>query len=103
MGAYTDNRLSLREEKSFESLTGTLNWESEVELSDYMDASIAKIRNVRSNPAATDSLLKEIKDRLESKSSVSKALKLLHKVFLSDGRSWAEANFYRQVESLLKK
>lgn len=103
MGAYTDNRLSLREEKAFESLTGTLNWESETELSDYMTDAIAKIRSIRSNPSATDGLLDEVKRRLTSKTSVTKALKLLHQVFASDGRSWAEANFYRQVESLLKK
>lgn len=103
LGAYTDNRLSLREEKAFESVTGTMDWESETALSDYMDDAIAKTRSVRSNPAATDSFLLEVKQRLQSKVSISKALKLLHQVFTSDGRSWAEANFYREVESLLKK
>ena len=103
LGAYTDNRLSLREEKAFESLTGRMNWDSETELSDYMDSAIAKVRANRSNPSATEGLLDEVKQRLTSKASVTKALKLLHQVFASDGRSWAEANFYRQVESVLKK
>ena len=102
LGAYADNRLSLREEKSFESLTGTLNWESSTELSDYMDAAIAKVRSVRNNPSATNGFLKEVKRRLVSRSSIAKALNLLHRVFVSDGRSYEEANFYRQVESLLK-
>ena len=102
MGAYTDNRLSLREEKAFESLTGTLNWESETELSDYMDKAIARIRDIRSNPRATEGFLNTVKERLDSRTSVTKVLKLLHQIFASDGRSWAEANFYRQVETLLK-
>lgn len=102
LGAYTDNRLSLREEKAFESLTGTLSWESETELSDFMKDAIAKVRSVRSNPSAKEGLLNEVKERLNSPTSVKKALNLLHKVFVSDGRSYEEANFYRQVESLLK-
>ena len=102
LGAYTDNRLSLREEKAFESLTGTLSWESEIELSDYIKDAIAKVRSIRSNPSAKAGLLGEIKERLHSRSSVSKALNLLHKVFISDGRSYDEANFYREVESVLK-
>ena len=103
LGAYTDNRLSLREEKAFESLTGTLSWESEIELSDYIKDAIAKVRSIRSNSSAKTGLLGEIKERLHSRSSVSKALNLLHKVFISDGRSYDEANFYREVESVLKK
>lgn len=102
LGAYADNRLSLREEKAFESLTGTLSWESETGLPDYMDAAIAKVRSVRSNPSAKEGLLIKVKERLHTRASVSKALNLLHKVFISDGRSYDEANFYREVESVLK-
>ena len=94
LGAYTDNRLSLREEKAFESLTGTLNWESETELSDYIKDSIANVRSVRSNPPAKEGLLNKVKERLASRVSVKKALGLLHKVFISDGRSYDEATFW---------
>ncbi|QXD25167.1 hypothetical protein F7C95_04500 [Opitutia bacterium ISCC 51] len=103
LGAYTDNRLSLREEKAFEALTETLSWESETELSDFMKDAIAKVRSVRSNPSAKEDLLIKVKERLNSLTSVKKALNLLNKVFISDGRSYDEANFYREVESLLKK
>ena len=102
LGAYTDNRLSLREEKAFDSITGTLNWESPTTLTDYMDASIAKIRGARNNPSATDGLLNKVKERIRSKPAIARSLKLLHQVFASDGRSYAEAHFYRKVESLLK-
>jgi len=102
LGAYADSQLTLAEEEVFDGLKGSMNWESVTDISDYIDSSTAKARAIRSNPPAVNRFLEEVKARLASRSSITKALNLLHKVFISDGRSYEEANFYRRVENLLK-
>lgn len=79
-----------------------MNWKSDVDISYYIYTATERARNAKSDPDAVEEYLKYVCERLESRSSTSHALDLLHRVFSSDGNTEKENEFYRMVERILK-
>ena len=103
LGVYVDNHLSLAEDEAFESITGKMNWESERDISYYIYTATERARQARADQGAIEEYLEFVSERLESRTSASHALDLLNRLFSADGSNEKENQFYRKVESILKK
>lgn len=102
LAVYIDNHLSVAENEAFDSMTGKLNWESDRDLSHYIYHATERARHARTDEGAVNEYLSFVAERLESRTSVSHALDLLHRLFSADGSHEKESHFYRTAESVLR-
>jgi hypothetical protein len=99
MGIYFDDHLSLSESEEFKSLTDLIGWESDLDISVYVDNTILRVRNVRSSEEALTEFIRYIAERLNSAGSRERALELLNRLLRTDGKTDTENVFFKQVEA----
>lgn len=102
MGIYFDNHLSLGESEEFKSVSDSIGWESDLDISVYIDTTIGNVRNARSSEETTTEFLNYVVRRLDSSGSRERALELLNRLFRIDGKTDTEKIFFRQVETVFE-
>ncbi|MGB0414814.1 MAG: hypothetical protein ACPGJU_10265 [Coraliomargarita sp.] len=98
---YVDNHLSLAESAELEESAGVLGWESVTDLDTYISTATARARDARSAESLRAEYIQHAVERLSSDASKERALELLNKVFLADGKNEVEKAFFKQVETAL--
>lgn len=101
MAIYVDNHLSLAESAELEESAGVLGWESVTDLDTYISTATARARNARSDEGLRGDYIAFAAERLAGAAAKERALELLDKVFLADGKNDVEAAFLEQVEAAL--
>jgi hypothetical protein len=99
LGIYIDNHLSLSETSEFDTSTESLGWDSQTGPSIYISNATNRARDARSNEAATAELIAFVARRLTSVGSKDRALSLLNRLLMSDGKTEKETAFFKQVET----
>ncbi|CAA6676740.1 MULTISPECIES: hypothetical protein [unclassified Lentimonas] len=98
LGVYIDNHLSLSETSEFDSATEALGWESMTGPSIYINSATNRARDVRLSEDATAEFIRFAAQRLTSAGSKERALVLLNRLLMSDGKTDKEKAFFSQVE-----
>ncbi|WP_269524481.1 hypothetical protein [Coraliomargarita parva] len=101
MAVYVDSHLSLRESHEFDGLTDSLGWESGTAVDFYACNATNRVYGALSCEDSTREFVDFAAQRLKSKASRERALELLNKLFQSDGKTEAEAKFFKRVEASL--
>ncbi len=101
MAIYVDNHLSLAESKELEESTDALGWESVTDLETYISTATARARDARSDEGLRAEYINFVAERLTTYAGKERALELLNKVFLADGKNEVEKAFFKQVEAVL--
>ena len=99
LGIYYDDHLSLGESEEFRSVVNSIGWESELEVSGYINNAILRVRSIRSSDETCSDFIRQIAKRLTSAGSRERALKLLNRLFRTDGKTNIEKAFFQQVEA----
>lgn len=99
MAIYVDDHLSLSETKEFDDTAESLGWDSNTGLSVYIDSATDRARTARSSEEGTDEMVGFIAERLTSKGSKERALTLLNHLFMADGKTDKEKDFFSKVEA----
>jgi hypothetical protein len=98
LAVYVDDHLSLSESSEFDAATDSMGWDSSTGPSVYICNATARARVARSSEAATAQYIAFVSERLKSAGSKERALELLNRLFMSDGKTDKEKVFFKQVE-----
>ncbi len=98
LATYVDDHLSLSESKEFDDAADALGWESNTGPSVYISNATGRARTARSSEAATSQFIDYVAERLISNGSKERALELLNRLFIADGKTDKEKAFFKQVE-----
>ncbi len=99
LGIYIDNHLSLGETSEFDASTESLGWDSTTGPSIYISNATTRARDVRLSEDAIAEFIRFAASRLTSAGSKERALTLLNRLLMSDGKTEKEADFFKQVEA----
>ncbi|MGB0744789.1 MAG: hypothetical protein ACPGSB_09710 [Opitutales bacterium] len=99
MAIYVDDHLSLSETKEFDDTTDTLGWDSNTGLSVYISSATDRARTARTSEEGTEAFISFVAERLNSKGSKERALTLLNHLFMADGKTDKEKDFFSKVEA----
>lgn len=98
LSTYIDRHLSLSESNAFDDAAESLGWDSQTGPSIYISNATNRARDTGSSEAATAELIAFVARRLTSVGSKERALSLLNRLLMSDGKTEKEADFFKQVE-----
>lgn len=82
---YADNVLTLPENDRIEKVSEEMKWESAMPAAQYLNLSIAKVRDVLDNQAKADDLLEDIRTRLGTAEMRREAYEACRDLAKSDG------------------
>lgn len=99
LAVYADNHLSLSESGEFDATAESLGWDSITAPSIYINNATNRAREAHSSEAATAELIRFVAKRLTSVGSKARALDLLNRLLMSDGKTDKEMAFFKQVEA----
>lgn len=99
MAIYVDDHLSLSESKELDDSTESLGWDSSTGVSVYISTATDRARTARSSEAATAQFIDYAAERLSSKAARQRALELLNRLFMADGKTDKEKVFFNKVET----
>ena len=99
MAIYVDDHLSLSETKQLDESTETLGWASSTGLTVYISTATNRVRTARSSEEATAQFVDYVGERLKSDGAKERALELLNRLFMADGKTEKEKVFFDQVEA----
>jgi Tellurite resistance protein TerB. len=97
LAAYADNHLSFNESREFDEATESLGWESSTGISVYLSNATDRARNARGNVTP---FIEFVAERLNSPAAKDRALELLNRLFIADGKDEKEQAFFKQVEAV---
>jgi hypothetical protein len=100
LGTYVDRHISLSESKAFDDAADALGWDSQTGPSIYISNATSRARDAHRSEATTAELIAFIARRLTSVGAKERALSLLNRLFMADGRTEKEAEFFKQVEAV---
>ncbi|MGJ8637966.1 MAG: hypothetical protein ACSHYA_01115 [Opitutaceae bacterium] len=100
LAIYIDGHLSLSESNEFDGAADSLGWESSTDISVYMNSATDRARNARLNEESVAELITWVGQRLTSAGSKERALELLNRLLMSDGKTEVEKTFFQQVEAV---
>ena len=99
LAVYIDNHLSLSETTEFDAATEALGWDSSTGPSIYINSATTRARDVRLSEDAVAEFIHFANKRLASPASKERALVLLNRLLMSDGKTDKEKAFFKQVET----
>ena len=99
LAIYVDNHVSLGETQEFDDATDALGWDSTTGPFVYINAATSRARDVRLSEDAIGEFIRFAASRLTSAGSKARALTLLNRLLMSDGKTEKEAAFFKQVEA----
>ncbi|MFT5837211.1 MAG: hypothetical protein ACI9ZV_000715 [Candidatus Azotimanducaceae bacterium] len=99
LATYVDGHLSLSETKEFDDAADAMGWESSTGPSVYISNATDRARTARSGKETTAEFINYVAARLGSSGSRERALELLNRLFLADGKTEQEKVFFKQVEA----
>jgi hypothetical protein len=103
LAIYVDNRLSISETSELDASTESLGWDSITGPSIYISNATNRARDARSSEGATAEFIVYAANRLSSAGSKARALELLNRLLMSDGKTDKEKAFFLQVEVAFAK
>lgn len=86
---FADNHLSLAEDKVLQDEAAQFNWDSGVDIDNYISSAISRVRTARTNKLEAG-FLKNATSRLQSSYAKATARSLMVTLFRSDGEVDAE-------------
>lgn len=89
---YADNRIALTESEHIDQLSDELSWESPNPLVQYLNASVARVRDVHSNPDSVQDFLDDVFQRLRTREMRVEAFEKCKELAGVDGEISAEEN-----------
>lgn len=95
LAAYADNHLSFNESREFDEATESLGWDSSTGVSVYLSNATDRARNALGNEGP---LIEYVAERLNTPASKDRALELLNRLFIADGKDEKEQAFFKRVE-----
>ena len=99
LAIYVDNHLSLSETKEFDDAADSMGWESSAGPTVYICNATDRARTARSGEETTAEFINYVAERLCSTGSQERALELLNRLFMADGKTEKEKTFFKQVEA----
>jgi lysyl-tRNA synthetase class I len=99
LAIYVDDHLSLSESKVFDDAADSMGWDSTTGPSLYINNATERARTARSSEEGTARLINYVAERLSSVGSKERALELLNRLFMADGKTDTEKAFFKQVEA----
>ena len=96
---YVDSHLSLSESKEFDDAADSMGWNSNTGPSVYISNATDRARTALSSEESIASFIGFAAERLTSVGSKERALELLNRLFMSDGKTEKEKAFFKQVEA----
>jgi hypothetical protein len=76
-----------------------IGWESNLDVSVYINEAILRVRNARSSEETSADFIKYVARSLTSSGARERTLKLLNRLFRIDGKTDTEKAFFKQVEA----
>jgi hypothetical protein len=101
LAIYADNHLSLAEDKIMKDEIGNYSWNSISGLDIYLSEATDRARIALTSETSEREFLEFIAERLDSRTTKSRALDVLSKLFYSDGTSVEEKEFTAKVKRYL--
>lgn len=98
LAMYVDGHVSLSESQEFDAATDAMGWASTTAPSVYFSTATDRARSASSSEDSTAQLIQYVSERLQSVDARARAMDLLNRLFLSDGRTEKEKDFFKQVE-----
>lgn len=95
LAAYADNHLSYNESQEFDEATESIGWDSSTSLSVYLSQATDRARQARGDEKP---FIEFVAQRLNTPASKDRALELLNRLFIADGKEDREQAFMKQVE-----
>lgn len=97
---YADNVLTLPENDRIDQVTEEMNWNSATPVQQYVNVSIAKVRDAIDDESKAEALLNDISDRLGSDKMRSRAYEACRELARADGEvDDREMHFLDSVKS----
>lgn len=97
---YADRHLALPENDSLDEMAGDMEWSAVTPVSQYMNHSFARIREVLDDPEKSDQLLDDIHRRLEGDHMRQTAYEMCHDLAHVDGQfADREQDFLNRVRT----
>jgi hypothetical protein len=100
LGMYVDKHLSLAEQDFVDDDASSLDWESGISFSGYLQRMIPQVR-AASDPQKVTAFLENVRERLNSRDAKEKAIGELEVIFSTDGVVSSESEFLAQVKQIL--
>jgi hypothetical protein len=100
LGMYVDKHLSLAEQDFVDDDASSLDWESGISFSGYLQRMIPQVR-AASDPQKVTAFLENVRERLNSRDAKEKAIGELEAIFSADGVVSSESEFLAQVKQIL--
>lgn len=95
---YADHVLALSEHDQIDEVAEAIEWTSVTPIAQYLNAAVARIRDVIGDAEATDELLERINERLATDTMRRRAYEACYELAESDGEiASAEINFLHQL------
>ena len=83
---YADNLLALPENEKLDQITQEIPWDSPTRPDQYINAALARVRDVVADPTLADGCLDDVSRRLGSRKARTEAYELCRELAQSDGQ-----------------
>lgn len=99
---YTDNHLSLAEDRILKSEVDAFTWDSGTDVGIYLNNATDRARRADESSEYRNEFLSHIKDRLKSDQAIDRAISSMEALFKSDGEADEEKVFASEISRLLQ-
>lgn len=99
LAIYVDDHLSLSETREFDDAADSMGWDSSTGPSVYICNATDRARTARTSDELTADFIAYVSERLSSHGSKERALELLNRLFMADGKTEKEKTFFKLVEA----
>ena len=97
---YVDRRIAVPENEQIDQLPEEFSWRSVTPFSLYVNTSLARVREVLSDPEAAETLLADVQRRLDTEATRRKAYEACNRLACADGQvAEEEARFLERIQA----
>lgn len=101
LAIYADNHISHAETVELDNTVDSIGWDSGSDVELYINGATARARSARQNQETKSEFIDYVAERLSTTANKQRALDLLNRLFIADGKSDEEAVLFALIESKL--